>query len=134
MSLHSKANGVPRSLSPALTFALLAGLAGFALAAFSPGLLNDGDTYWHIRAGQWMVAHRAVLRFDIFSYTMPGAPWHTQEWLAEIVMALAWMAGGWAAIHLLFATSCAVTAKTRRSTRGGSTLSSTTSISPCSAT
>jgi hypothetical protein len=101
---------VPRNLSPALTFALLAGLAGFALAAFSPGLLNDGDTYWHIRAGQWMIAHRAVLRFDIFSYTMPGAPWHTQEWLAEIAMALAWLAGGWAGIHLLFATSCAITA------------------------
>jgi len=107
---HPKANRVPRSISPALTFALLAGLAGFALAAFSPGLLNDGDTYWHIRAGEWMIAHRAVLRFDIFSYTMAGAPWHTQEWLAEILMALAWMAGGWAGIHLLFATCTGLTA------------------------
>jgi hypothetical protein len=101
---------VPRSLSPALTFALVAALAGFALAAFSPGLLNDGDTSWHIRAGEWMVAHHAVLRFDIFSYTMPDAPWHTQEWLAEIVMALAWGAGGWAGIHLLFAAATGLTA------------------------
>ena len=77
---------MPRS--PALTFALAAALAGFALAAFSPGLLNDGDTYWHIRAGEWMLAHRAVLRSDVFSYTMAGAPWHTQEWLAEIRPAL----------------------------------------------
>jgi len=107
---HPKANRVKHSISPAWTFALMAGLAGFALAGFSPGLLNDGDTYWHIRAGEWMVAHRTVLRFDIFSYTMPGAPWHTQEWLAEILMALAWMAGGWAGIHLLFATSSAITA------------------------
>jgi hypothetical protein len=30
--------------SPALTFALAAALAALALAAFSPGLLNDGDT------------------------------------------------------------------------------------------
>jgi len=96
--------------SPALTFALVACLAGFALAGFSPAILNDGDTYWHIRAGEWMMAHRGVLRFDIFSYTMPGAPWHTQEWLAEVLMALAWRAGGWVAIHLLFAASTGVTA------------------------
>jgi hypothetical protein len=105
---------VSRNLFPALpfalTFALGAALAGFALAAFSPGLLNDGDTYWHIRAGEWMLAHRAVLRSDIFSYTMAGAPWHTQEWLAEILMALGWIAGGWQGIHLLFAVFTGLTA------------------------
>jgi hypothetical protein len=95
--------------TPALNFALAAALAGFALAALSPGLLNDGDTYWHIRAGEWMIAHGAVLRADVFSYTAAGAPWHTQEWLAEIVMALAARAG-WAGIHLLFAAAAAVTA------------------------
>ena len=101
---------MPRTVSPATTFALFAGLAGFALAAFSPGLLNDGDTYWHIRAGEWMLAHRAVLRTDVFSYTMAGAPWHTQEWLAEILMALTWPARGWAGIHLLFAVCAGLTA------------------------
>jgi len=96
--------------NPALTFALLAGLAAFALAAFSPGLLNDGDTYWHIRAGEWMAAHGTVLRTDIFSYTAAGHAWHTQEWLAEIAMARAWALGGWPAIHLLFAAASALTA------------------------
>ncbi len=95
--------------TPALNFALAAALAGFALAALSPGLLNDSDTYWHIRAGEWMVAHGAVLRADVFSYTAAGAPWHTQEWLSEIAMALGWR-GGWAGIHLLFAAAAAVTA------------------------
>ncbi|MEO8301520.1 MAG: hypothetical protein ABI608_06995 [Rhizomicrobium sp.] len=95
--------------SPALTFALAAALAGFALAAFSPGLLNDGDTYWHIRAGEWMLAHRSVLRADIFSYTAAGQDWHTQEWLAEILMALSWRAG-WPGVHLMFAACAGVTA------------------------
>jgi len=99
---------MPRTASPALIFALLAALAGFALAAFSPGLLNDGDTYWHIRAGEWMITHGEVLRADPFSYTAAGAPWHTQEWLAEIAMALSWRAG-WPGIHLLFATCAALT-------------------------
>ncbi|MBW8708274.1 MAG: hypothetical protein JF627_03250 [Alphaproteobacteria bacterium] len=94
--------------SPALNFACGAALAAFALAALSPGLLNDGDTYWHIRAGEWMLAHRAVLRADVFSATAAGAPWHTQEWLAEILMALGWR-GGWAGIHLLFAAAAALT-------------------------
>jgi hypothetical protein len=97
------------SRTPALIFALGAALAAFALAVLSPGLLNDGDTYWHIRAGEWMIAHRAVLRADVFSYTVAGAPWHTQEWLAEIAMALGWRAG-WSGIHLLFAAAAALTA------------------------
>jgi hypothetical protein len=96
---------MPRSLP----FALFAGLAAFALAAFAPGILNDGDTYWHIRAGEWMLAHHAVLRADPFSYTVAGAPWHTAEWLSEIAMALAWR-GGWPGIHLLFAMAAALTA------------------------
>jgi hypothetical protein len=100
---------MPRNVSPALSFALFAGLAGFALAGFSPGLLNDSDTYWHIMAGQWMLAHTCVLRSDVFSATSFGVPWHTQEWLAEIVMALGWRAG-WAGIHLLFAFAAALTA------------------------
>jgi hypothetical protein len=97
-------------LSPrGLSFALFAGLAGFGLAAFAPGLLHDSDTYWHIMAGQWMLAHHALLRVDVFSYTAANVPWHTQEWLAEIIMALAWR-GGWAGIHLLFACAAGVTA------------------------
>ena len=95
--------------SPALNFALFAALAAFALAALSPGLLNDGDTYWHIRAGEWMIAHGTVLRADVFSYTAAGAPWHTQEWLSEVAMALGWR-GGWAGIHILFAACAALTA------------------------
>lgn len=99
-----------RAPSSALTFALFAGLAGFALAGFSAGLLNDSDTYWHIRAGEWMLAHRQLLRADVFSYTAAGAPWHTQEWLSEIAMALAWGADGWQGLHLLFALCAALTA------------------------
>ncbi len=93
MCADPKANLMPRTASPALIFALFAAVAAGVLAAFSPGLLNNSDTYWHIRAGEWMLAHGQVLRADPFSYTVAGAPWHTQEWLAEIAMALSWRAG-----------------------------------------
>ena len=105
---------MPRLTAPALTFALAAALAGFALAAFSPAIFNDGDTYWHIRAGEWMLDHHAVLRQDVFSYTRSGAPWDAAEWLAEIAMALAWRGdllgvGGWTGLHLLFGLAAGLT-------------------------
>ncbi len=99
-----------RIASPVFGFALWAGLAAFALAAFSPAIFNDGDTYWHIRAGEWMLARHAVPHADMFSYTRAGAPWDAAEWLAEIAMALAWRAGGWSGLHLLFGAAAGLTA------------------------
>lgn len=96
--------------SPALAFASAAGLAAFVLAAFAPAILNDSDTYWQIRSGLWMLAHGAVLRADPFSATMAGQAVSTQSWLAEILMATAWRAGGWTGIHILFASAAALTA------------------------
>jgi hypothetical protein len=95
---------------PQCPFALGAAMAAFALAAFSPAVFHDSDTYWQIAAGGWMLDHHAILHHDIFSYTKMGAPWHTQEWLAEIVMALAFRLGGWAWLHALFAIAAAITA------------------------
>ncbi len=53
----------------------------FALAAYSPQVLGDGDTWLHITTGQWIISHGAVPRADPFSYSMPGAPWTAHEWL-----------------------------------------------------
>jgi hypothetical protein len=91
-----------QSLSSRAGFASIAGLAGFAAVLFAPQIFNDGDTYWHIRAGEWMLNHHAILRSDPFSYTAAGAPWNAQEWLAEILMALAWRVGAWNGLHILF--------------------------------
>src|SRR5438270_93038 len=50
-------------------------------------LLADGDTGWHIRAGEWMLHHGRIARQDFFSYTLPGRPWFAWEWLSELSMA-----------------------------------------------
>src|SRR5713101_2947420 len=55
------------------------------LLANSRRLLVDSDIYWHIVVGQWIVDHRALPHVDPFSFTMPGAPWITSAWLAEIL-------------------------------------------------
>lgn len=87
-----------------LAFALLA----FGLVLFVPAVLRDGDTFLHIAAGNWMLDHHALLRADPFSFTMRGKPWVSHEWLAELLMALAYRIGGWPGLLLPFATTLAL--------------------------
>lgn len=95
---------------------LLAGVFVY-LYSFSQrkALLRDADTYSHIAAGQWILEHGSVPTSDAFSHTMHGAPWMAHEWLAEIVMAGAFIGGGWtlvtAATSLAFALSIALLAR-----------------------
>lgn len=52
-------------------------------------MLGDGDTGWHIRAGEWILANGRVPETDLFSYTKAGEAWYAWEWLADVVLALA---------------------------------------------
>ena len=63
-------------------------------------LLGDGDTGWHIRTGEWILAHHAVPYRDLFSYSKPDSIWYAWEWLADVVFAGLNKAGGLAAISL----------------------------------
>src|SRR4051794_12388568 len=47
-------------------------------------LLSDGDTGWHIRTGQWILANGRVPESDVFSYTKAGQPWFAWEWLWDV--------------------------------------------------
>ncbi|THD42486.1 MAG: hypothetical protein E7774_15495 [Bradyrhizobium sp.] len=98
---------------------LIVGLAVFALAAFSPAVLNDGDTWTHVATGQWILAHGAVPRIDPFSYTFAGQPWTAHEWLAEVLMAIAFRLAGWSGVALLTgaAAGAAVAIMARRAAR-----------------
>lgn len=83
-----------------------------ALAMWCYGLmrlksLEDGDTGWHIAAGNWIMVHRAVPNTDIFSYTAVGREWTAHEWLADVAMALAHGAAGWSGILALYALAMA---------------------------
>jgi hypothetical protein len=81
-----------------------------AALSFAPAILNDGDTFWHIGAGRWMIQHFAVPATDPFSFTFIGRPWVAHEWLSEVVMAGAWLAGGWGAVMLLVGLAMGLTA------------------------
>lgn len=70
--------------------------------------LADGDTYMHIGIGNWILAHGSVPSIDVFSYTMAGQPWAAHEWLAEVVLALAYRFGSWTGLVLMAGLSLAL--------------------------
>lgn len=85
---------------------LLSGLLAYLyLMANGRFLLRDGDTFWHIAAGRWILDHGVIPTTDPFSHTMRGAPWVAHEWLSEIVLTLVHEAGQWT----LVAAVCALT-------------------------
>ena len=61
-------------------------------------LLTDPNTGVHVRAGDWIVAHRAVPRQDLFSFALAGRHWCDWEWLSDLVFALLHRWGGLPAI------------------------------------
>ena len=95
---------------PQFALKLLPSLADFAFLmpfAFLFGrmngagaLLGDGDTGWHIRTGEWILAHHAVPTHDLFSFSRPGAPWFAWEWLSDVLLACLNKVGGLPAVTL----------------------------------
>jgi hypothetical protein len=103
-----------RSVAP-----LYVALAAFALALATPP--GDPDTYWHLASGKWMVDHGQLLRADVFSSTVNGQPYSVGEWLGQIVLYLAYLAGGWTGLVILRGLLVGVCAffLTRVALRGG---------------
>ncbi len=69
-------------------------------------LLGDGDTGWHIRAGDWILQNGRVPTVDFFSYSKPGGRWFAWEWLWEAAFAWIEKTGGMAAV--LFVTTLTI--------------------------
>jgi len=63
-------------------------------------LLSDGDTGWHLRTGEWILAHGRVPHSDIFSFTRAGQPWFAWEWLWDVVFGWLHVRAGMAAVVL----------------------------------
>jgi hypothetical protein len=66
-------------------------------------VLGDCDTGWHIRTGEWIIAHGRVPSYDVFSFTKPGAPWFAWEWLSDVLFARLNALGGLMAVVLFTA-------------------------------
>lgn len=103
MSLTGDFRKIPQYILPSLS--QLAFLIVFITCFFGSGsfLLGDGDTGYHIRAGEIILKDLAVPRHDPFSFITPPLPWTAHEWLSEVVMAIVHNALGLSGIVFLFA-------------------------------
>jgi len=79
-------------------------LSIFAYLSLSKGmaLLGDGDTGYHIRAGEWILSRFSVPHHDMFSFLTPPLPWTAHEWLSEVIMALIHSAFGLTGLVIFF--------------------------------
>lgn len=57
-----------------------------ALMCLHAASIADPDIWWHMRVGEWILQHHAVLRVDIFSREFAGTPWVSYSWLFEVLM------------------------------------------------
>lgn len=63
----------------------------------------DTDSWWHLRAGEWIVENRAILQTDFFSFTRAGSDWQYPGWLFEAPMYLLYQQFGPGGLNLLTA-------------------------------
>ena len=66
----------------------------------------SGDVYWHLRAGEWILKHRAFPFHDPFSYTA-NHNWILQEWAFQVI---AWLLSHVSLNLLTWLSFCAVAA------------------------
>jgi hypothetical protein len=82
------------------------GLLAGAVVMLRPSIIPDGDPYWHVALGEWILENKAIPHTDPFSYTATG-PWNALEWLSQIAMGAMYQFAGMAGVQALFGISTA---------------------------
>jgi len=96
---------------PSLSDIVFASVMGWLFLA-GPGavaLLADGDTGWHIRTGEYILASKTFPKQDLFSFSRPGDAWFAWEWLSDVAFALAHKAAGLTGVVLVAGAAIAAT-------------------------
>lgn len=70
-------------IAQALVVGVLIAIPG--LVCLHMALVADPDVWWHMRVGQWILAHHQVPYVDYFSREA-GRPWAAYSWLFEVVV------------------------------------------------
>ena len=76
----------------------LAILVGGAIAGASASLpVGDSDMYWHLANAKQMVV-RGLVRTDLYSWTVAGAPVPTDQWLGDAILGAGYTAASWVGV------------------------------------
>jgi hypothetical protein len=79
---------------------LLSFITFFAVLAMATRVSIASDTFWHLRAGEWILEHGEILREDPFSLTRYGEDWRYPGWLAQVLMISAFRILGFPGLNL----------------------------------
>jgi len=97
-------------LLPTLTFPrLVIALTFLAIFAMAARVSADTDTWWHLRTGQWIVAHGAIPQTDPFSHTRAGAAWRIPGWVVQAPLYLLFANFGYAGLNVFTAALVTLT-------------------------
>ena len=63
----------------------------------------EGDMWWHLAVGKWILKNHAWPTHDFYSFTAYGNPWIADQWLGEVLIAAVWGLGRMHALMILLA-------------------------------
>lgn len=100
------ARSAARGLAP-----LCAGAGAYLFSLFiGDALLQDSDSFWQIKIGQWIIDHHALPYSDFYSFTRFGEPWISSSWLSQVLYATVFSWWGWTGAVVLTSLAIAATA------------------------
>ncbi len=76
----------------------LLGAVLILVAAVGLDALSDPDVWWHLKLGDWIIAHHQIPAGELFAYTAFGNPLVAHEWLSEVIFAALAAVGGLALV------------------------------------
>lgn len=91
-------------LLPSTAIPLILFLLSFVWQAGYEMPLQDQDTGWHIRAGEWIMRHHRLPAQDPWSFTAGDTLWYNISWLFDVLLGILHQIGG---LPLLFVLTAA---------------------------
>src|SRR6266542_5945716 len=70
---------------------------------FAARPLSDGDFWWHLKTGQYIIQNRTIPKVDLYSFTNYGKPWVAHEWLSEVIFYIVYSRLGFNSLIFIFA-------------------------------
>ena len=76
---------------------------------FASGGINGGDFLWHIEYGKFISEHHSLPTVDWLTWTNTGKSYLVTQWLGQLLVTLAFTAGGYQATAFLVAVVVCLT-------------------------
>ena len=64
--------------------------------------LSDGDFWWHLKTGEYILKNLSIPRIDFYSFTVPGKHWVAHEWLSEVIFYFIYTRAGFNTLIFVF--------------------------------